>query len=329
MLEPRFNSAVCDPAGIGHATGVAYRSSLRLPGIAGRDQTTGEPSPTVVLEMIGVRAVEASWSGAAGPPLWQTVFSDGAAYKIERGVAGDHLFTYADRALFHLDAERAVLLCAPADPADHRWQRVLLDDIFYAVSALHGFALLHCSAVVTPRGVVAICAATGGGKTTLATRLVERGLPLFCDDLLALKPGPDGPVGHPGPAVMSIARADYERNCLPAGRVLGRLAGEDEVWVEVDSAASWPQRLVALVVMSRLPGVEPSITARAGSVIELLPYAIGMDLDPERRAQKFHALSDVAVQVKSYDLRIPVDFPAAEAASLVESATVGERVGQR
>jgi hypothetical protein len=297
--------------------GISYEYALRLPGMSVR---CAPRAPSVVLELADKGEIDAAWSRAEQPPLWQTVFSDGASYRIERGREGDHLLVYSDRAVFHLDAPRQRLRCAPADMGDHRWQRVLLDDVFYAVSALHGYALLHCGAVATDLGTIAICAGTGGGKTTLTAELIRRGGALVCDDLLAVERTPGGPIAHPAPAVMSVSRTARERDKSPPGRLLGVLPGEDELWIEVDRAGVSRGPLTAIFVLSRAAGVEPTARRRRATVIDLLPYAIGIGLAPEHRAGKFQALSDVAEKVPVFDLTIPLDLAPAESAALLESA---------
>jgi hypothetical protein len=57
-----------------------------------------------------------------------------------------------------------------------------------AVQAL-GHEVLHASAVLTARGVVAFCAVSTTGKTTLAAALNRRRYPLWADDALAVEPG--------------------------------------------------------------------------------------------------------------------------------------------
>lgn len=52
-----------------------------------------------------------------------------------------------------------------------------------ALQAL-GFEVLHASSILTPAGVVAWCAGTGTGKSTLAYGLHRRGWPLWSDDIV-------------------------------------------------------------------------------------------------------------------------------------------------
>jgi len=51
---------------------------------------------------------------------------------------------------------------------------------------VHGTEVLHASAVRSPRGVLAFCADSGTGKSTLAAALSRRGHRLWADDAVAL-----------------------------------------------------------------------------------------------------------------------------------------------
>jgi len=120
------------------------------------------------------------------------------------------------RALHHLSSDASVLQCAPADPADPSWWRVVLDSVLFTVALPQGYEALHAGAVATPDGVIAITAASGGGKSTLLSELVGRGMALMADDVLVLAPrGTDfslslSPLTYPAPPL--IDRPKHE-NC--------------------------------------------------------------------------------------------------------------------
>ena len=52
-----------------------------------------------------------------------------------------------------------------------------------------GWAMLHGSAVLGPKGAVLFCGPQGAGKSTMAAALAVRGLPLVSDDLSRVVPG--------------------------------------------------------------------------------------------------------------------------------------------
>ena len=109
------------------------------------------------------------------------------------------------RAIHHLSADATELRCAPADPAEQSWWRVVLDSVLFTAALLRGYEALHAGAVATPGGAVAIAATTGGGKSTLLSALLSDGLTLLTDDVLVLQArGGDSPLAHPGPPLMTV-----------------------------------------------------------------------------------------------------------------------------
>jgi hypothetical protein len=138
---------------------------------------------------------------------------------VQRGVAGDHRFVHGappdrsgvpaaeTRAIHHLSADGAVLRCAPSDPADPAWWRVVLDSVLFTVALLRGYEALHAGAIVTPdgSGAIAITAASGGGKSTLLSELLGRGLALLADDVVVLESrGAEAPLAHPAAPLMTV-----------------------------------------------------------------------------------------------------------------------------
>ena len=123
------------------------------------------------------QAVQDSWSGLEG--VGWTAVIDGAPFVVERGIEGDHRFIHGappgpsgapstgTRAVHHLSADASVLQCAPSDPSESSWWRVVLDSVLFTVALLQGYEALHAGAVAAPDGVIAITAASGGGKSTL------------------------------------------------------------------------------------------------------------------------------------------------------------------
>ena len=68
----------------------------------------------------------------------------------------------------------------------------IIEDLFWRsvipfILQVHGLEALHASAVLTPQGVVAFCARSGTGKSTLAWGMTLRGYPLWSDDVVVFK----------------------------------------------------------------------------------------------------------------------------------------------
>jgi hypothetical protein len=65
-------------------------------------------------------------------------------------------------------------------------------------------ASLHASAVSTDSGLISFLGDTGFGKTTLAASLALRGMPVFTDDLLALRADGSRVLADRGPCVLRL-----------------------------------------------------------------------------------------------------------------------------
>jgi hypothetical protein len=66
------------------------------------------------------------------------------------------------------------------------------------LAALRGSLVLHAACAAFPAGAVLLCAEAGTGKSTLATALDARGVPVLADDHVAIRIGEGSPpVAHP------------------------------------------------------------------------------------------------------------------------------------
>src|SRR5664280_55979 len=119
------------------AFGLSLLADVPLPG-AWEPRRLREPS--LQIRSVTAQAIENSWSGlqAIG---WEAVI-DGARFVVERGIDGDHRFVHGAhpdrsgtrsdgiRAVHHLCADASVLQCAPSDPAEPSWWRVVAPAAF-------------------------------------------------------------------------------------------------------------------------------------------------------------------------------------------------------
>jgi hypothetical protein len=269
--------------------------------------------PLLNLTLADPETVAAKWSGAHGPPEWQTMFPNSCHVRWERGREGDHLLTFGRRASFHLDRGGGTLLCAPAVPEPLAWQRFLLDTALPCVSSTAGFEALHASAVCTKEGVVAFVATRGGGKSTLAAELIGRGQALFCDDVLVLGRGDGGLIAHPGPPLMTLA-ADS-----PADREMGSfLGGETEdgsFWIHVHRAARRPAPLAAIFILERSRPAGLRLVRESSRPSRLLPHTLSLNRDPARALSRLGLLRELAAAVPTYR----VGAPEGEVAELADA----------
>jgi len=258
------------------------------------------------------------WSGASGPPDWETVLADGLALRHESGIAGDHRFSYGPDS-FHISADAGTVLCSVERPDDPRGQRQLLDTILFSVSFANGYELLHASAVEIDDAVVAFIAPTGGGKSSIAAELRRRGHRIFCDDVLAIGRSTQEPICHPGPAVMSIPSAGSLVTSLGAS-VIARFENEDEVWVELKDAAVTPRALRSVYLVDRHADSCFASRVATATVLDLLPHAISLVHDAARARQRFDLFSALVDGIEIFRLGADRTASPSAVADLVQSS---------
>ena len=288
------------------AFGLSLLVDRRPPG-AWEAQPVQEPS--LQIRSASFMALEESWSGFEGIG-WQGVI-DGAPFVVERGVAGDHRFVHGaqpdrrgvpsaqTRAVHHLCADASRLQCAPSDPADPSWWRVVLDSVLFTVALLRGYEALHAGAIATPDGAIAITAGTGGGKSTLLATLLQRGLALMADDVLLLKPrGTEAPLALPAPPLMTVpaTRIPMLREAAPPVTISSI---DDERWIAVPVRPE-PLPLKALILLDRRPassqrsGQRASLTKIESPLAPLLEALLSFPRSLERQRARFELASVVA-----------------------------------
>jgi hypothetical protein len=281
--------------------------------------------PSLRVEMAGGQAIASSWSGKDGIG-WEGKI-DGATFVVERGTEGDHRFihgahpdqsgspTKATRAVHHLSADASVLRCAPTKPGEPEWWRLVLDSVLFTVALLKGYEALHAGAIATQDGVIAITAASGGGKSTLLTELLGRGEALMADDVLVLEsPGTGPPLAHPAPPLMTVPAARVStlteappREATPRETIC---AVEDECWIAVPTNRE-PLPLKALVVLDRRPGhgLETSMEQIEDPLAPLLGALMNFPNTPERQRARFELASVLAATSRLWRLTADLDTP--------------------
>jgi hypothetical protein len=218
---------------------------------------------------------------------------------------------------YHLDAGAGVLACAPGDPADLEWQRVLLDSVLITASLARGFQALHAGAVEIDGRLVAVAAPSGGGKSTLVGELLDGGGRLLADDVVALAPsGRGGAVlAHPAPPVMNVALSGPGRPPEDLGTVLGHLG--DEAWVLADRTTHEPRRLDCLVILERVAGAAARAVIEPANAVELLAHGLESGSESDRLRARFELFADLARDLRV--VRLAADAatePAALAAAV-------------
>jgi hypothetical protein len=302
------------------AFGLQLEASFPLPGV--RDASDPD-LPALGVELVDEAELERCWSGDAFEPDWVGLLGDGRELRLERGSAGDRLFTYGERARFHLASDEKTLRCAPAgDGLD--WQRALLSKVLPTVSVLRGYEALHASALDTPYGAVALLAPSGTGKTTLALELLARGCELICDDVLVLSTGVTGVLAHPAPPHMNL-EPEAAGRAAREGLVQPLACFGEEQWASARQVAVDARPLSAVFLLDRRPGVSRELHALAPSPLRLAPYMLGVRADEGRRRDRFGLYGTLASQAALFELRLGPEDSAQETAGLILHAVEGAR----
>jgi hypothetical protein len=294
--------------------GLRLRCGFPLPGMRPRE---AEGLPSLAVEQVEPERLAASWSGSRG--AWRGQLGDGTELTIERGERGDLRITNRRRGDFRLDRRGELLECAPTDPSGLAWKRVLLSRVLPLAAMRQGAQALHASAVQSPAGVVAIAAASGGGKSTLAAELVARGWPHFTDDVLVISPSPDGPLVHPGTPHSTLAG----NGPGPAPHELGEVldVNDGEAWTAISASALGSCRLAAVVVLDRGGSGAPRTSALPASPLTLAPHMLGLpDEGPEAEARRFATYSDLAARARFLKLSADQRASSDELADALERA---------
>jgi hypothetical protein len=264
------------------AYGMQLEASFELPGLVSR---RAEDLPALSIDLIEPDALDQMWTAGACREEWVGRLGDGHELRIERATGGERLFTYADRARFHLDAGADCLTCAAAR-GGLDWVRALLTKVISAVSVMRGYEALHAAALDTPAGAVAIAAPSGMGKTTLALELVGRGWTLLSDDVLVLSRERSGVAAHAGTAHMNLdPRSSRDALARAGGERIAILDGEH--WVSVNAVATSPRPVRAVFMLERADALRLAAARLPPSPIPLVPYVLGLESDEVRRRARF------------------------------------------
>lgn len=295
-----------DSATMKAAFGLLLAPELELPGLPDATGRTAPGQQAVRIALADRALVCASFSGSSGAAVWRNVFPDGCVYTLDRGRGGDHLCTYGERASFHISADATTLLCAPADVEAAAWKRFLLDTILWTLCLIRGLQALHASAVVRD-GAISFSAGQGGGKSSLAIELRERGWPLLTDDILAVDRISGHAIAYPGPSLMNLSLIGPRAQTRT--KIGTRLAvfeePEPEAWTLLDDPAPAAAPLRAIVLMRPQRTGHPGLRRLDPNVLHLLPHTIeGRGIAGFTR-RRFDLFSEVVERVPVLELAVP------------------------
>jgi hypothetical protein len=293
------------------AYGMAISSSFELP--LGRVASVGG-ARRLRMRLVGGEEIAAAWSGSRGVPGWQTTMAGNCHVRCEAGSAGDHLISFGRRARFHLDRSGTTLRCAPVDPDGEDWRRFLLTTALPCVSTIVGCEALHAAAVTVDGAAVALIAAPGGGKSTVAAELLRRDGELISDDVLAITRANGRIQANPGPPIMAVAGGGVTFPGL--GERLGEEAEDGSFWLGVRPAVATPLPLAALFLLERGQAAELRRVAGGAVTGRLLPHALSLSPEPGRALSRLGLLRELAARVPVFRVGLPDDNPRATAEAI-------------
>lgn len=186
---------------------------------------------------------------------------------------------------------------------DHH-ERFVFAQALPLAAILHGYEVLHASAVCGRHGVAAFVGASRAGKTTLASRLVLRGASFVTDDVLALEAAQGTPRVHPGPPFMAIPNEDRRLIDSGHGRLGNAVGSTDKVHAS-PSASGWGLHLRAVYHLE--PGPNVQITALDGEDVQRIlasvfaPYL----MTPDRLYRHLDLAQQVSAGVSQFRLQMP------------------------
>jgi HPr kinase/phosphorylase len=305
------------------AFGLTVESSFPIPGL--RPGASGEPLPgrrcRVSLEEANV--LERDWPFAEAERIDEERF-DGhvePARTIDRHPELGYRLYARHFGLARVSADGTEVRCAPPDAEPWRWQRFLVGRILPIAAVLQGLEGFHASAVACDGRALALLGPSGGGKSSIALRLLLRGATFITDDVLVLEPGADGFSAHAGPGTIGV-RAPEELALGPealerAGRLLGR---SDKAYLELERVPG-PVALGALYfIRPGPPGAASEVREpRRTDPLAVLASTFVLSMwTPKRQRNHLDLCGRLASSVRSYELIRPPDSDAGELAAAVE-----------
>jgi hypothetical protein len=131
-------------------------------------------------------AREASVREGRVPSSLPGALSETATYAIARDA---FLLRVPNGLRYYYERGKGVSVSRPQSVPENEIALFLNGSVYGAIAWINGYIPLHAASVVQGAGVHAFSGPSQIGKSTLAARLTARGLPLFCDDVLALDLG--------------------------------------------------------------------------------------------------------------------------------------------
>jgi hypothetical protein len=156
------------------------------------------------------------------------------------------------------------------------------------------FEPLHATAVVVDGQAIAFLGNNAFGKSSLAACFLEAGDQMLTDDLLILRPGPEGVLAYPGPPRIKLFRGVARRFLGEAGHRGGMNAETDKLIVPIEGErrCSQPVRLRAIYTLAsprdacRRPNVSIETLSAREVFVELIKGTFNRRLVSRQRLER-------------------------------------------
>jgi hypothetical protein len=274
------------------------------------------------VEFLTTDEFQSLWPASEAMRLFQLSFSDGkpmltvdhvptAGYRIWAPKHGRHL----------VSVDGQTICCAPPSRSGWWWQRLFLAQVLPIAATLQGLELMHASAVAFGDRAVAITAASGSGKTSLAAHLLDLDGELMADDVLALELVAGRVLAHPGVGLVNIDPAQREALGPRASNQLGNSLGGGEKVYAIAPVVDRPMSLAAVYFLHRTSQVTTLriVEAETDPRTLLGSSFVSYVESPARLMTHLEVCGGIAETVPSFVVEAPLGGSAADLAQLVRA----------
>jgi hypothetical protein len=239
---------------------------------------------------------------ASVPRVWTDI--DGRVCAYGYSADGQHLMDVPGTGRFYFGEHGAGTVTVVVDGSESQ----LLDDVYLRmvvpmVLQVRGREVLHASAVLMPAGVVALCAVSRTGKSTLAYALSLRGYELWADDVIALD------VAHGEDGAVTVVPLPFRIRLMSdsAALLMGRDLATKQALGDL-RVAHGASPLAAILLLERAdPGLEiERIIPPTRAFPTLLSHAYSFTIESEaRKRTTIESYLRVVARVPMFTVRVP------------------------
>ena len=311
------------------AFGLEIDSAVDAPGLPAANGRAGGPRAT--LDVVDPDRIDSGWPARGADRVLEEDFG-GRRSEPDRTIdvhpkAGWRLYA-RHFGLARVSPTGARIECAPPPVAAWRWQRFLVGRVLPWAAVLRGLEAFHASAVSIDGRAFAFVAPTGGGKTSVAVRMVARGAGFLTDDVLALDRRDGVLRAHPGAGIASVRPAEKALIDRALWRSLGRTLGNSGKSYLALPREDGPLPLAAIYYLR--PGEDAAIERAKPDPRTLLAstFVLGVQT-PKRLMNQLDVCSAIAKQVPTFTAGVDVASGSAGLAGRLEEHARSQVTGDR